>query len=98
MVVDEAANARHNMVRRHILTIAAKSYPRPIDFELLRATMGTLGYPMTASALEFYLAYLVERNCLTVERKETFNITMITITAHGIDAMDGRVKDCGIEC
>jgi hypothetical protein len=98
MVLDEFSNKRHNMVRRHILTIAAKSYPRPIDSELLRATLATLGYPMDGHALEFYVSYLAEKECLKVEKKEAFEITLITITARGIDAMDGRLRDCGIEC
>lgn len=98
MVVDEAANLRHNMVRRHILTIAAKSYPLPVDSELLRATLATLGYPMDAHALEFYVSYLEEKGCLKIEKKESYRITLIAITARGIDAMDGRLRDCGIEC
>lgn len=98
MAIDEIANARHNMTRRHILTIAAKCYPRPVDAELLRATLATLGYPMRAETLEFYLAYLEEKQCLKIERKEAYGIVLVTITARGIDAIDGRVKDCGIEC
>ncbi|MGA3114856.1 MAG: hypothetical protein ABSF90_10550 [Syntrophobacteraceae bacterium] len=98
MVFDEFANARHNMIRRHILTVVAKSYPRPVDSELLRATLATLGYPMEAHALEFYVSYLQEKECLKVETKMAYGITLITITARGIDAMDGRLRDCGIEC
>jgi hypothetical protein len=98
MVVDEAANLRHNMVRRHILTIAAKSYPLPIDSELLRATLATLGYPMDERALEFYVSYLAEKECLKIEKHSSFRITLISITARGIDAMDGRMRDCGVEC
>jgi hypothetical protein len=98
MAVDELANVRHNMMRRHILTIAAKAYPRSVDSELLRATMATLGYPMDSHTLDFYLNYLAEKSCLTLDRKEGFGITLVRITAYGIDAMDGRVKDCGIEC
>jgi hypothetical protein len=86
------------MVRRHILTIAAKSYPLPVDSELMRATLSTLGYPMDARALDFYVSYLVEKGCLKIEKHESFKLTLITITAHGIDAMDGRMRDCGIEC
>jgi hypothetical protein len=98
MAIDEFANARHNMVRRHILTIAAKSYPLPVDSELLRATLATLGYPMDEHALEFYVSYLAEKECLKIEKHGSFRITLISITARGIDAMDGRLRDCGIEC
>jgi repressor of nif and glnA expression len=85
------------MVRRHILTIASKSYPRPVDFELLRATLGTLGYPITQSALEFYLRYLEEKGCVKLERREAYDLVMVTITAKGIDVLDGRISECGIE-
>ena len=96
MTIDEAANVRHNMVRRHILTVASKSYPRPVDFELMRQTLATLGYPLTTAELDFYVAYLAEKKCLKVDRREAYKLTMITITAHGVDVMDGRIQDCGV--
>lgn len=91
-------NQRHNRVRQLILRIAAPTYPHPIDSELIRATLATLGYPMDARDLCYYLAYLTERGYLRMEEKKDYSIRLVWITVAGIDVMDGRTKDCSIGC
>ena len=100
MSPDEIANQRHNRVRELILRAACRYYPQSLDSELLRATLANLGYPMDQKDLAFYLAYLSdpERGYLKVDEKKDFRIALVTITSRGIDALDGRIKDCAIGC
>jgi hypothetical protein len=89
---------RHNRVRQLILRIASPVYPNALDAQLLRATLGTLGYPMSDHDLGFYLAYLKEKGYVRLDDKPEFGICLVTITAQGIDVMDGRIKDACIGC
>lgn len=100
MSPDELALQRHNRVRELILRAACRTYPNSLDSELLRATLANLGYPMDKNDLAFYLAYLSdpERSYLRMDEKPEYNIKLITITSRGIDALDGRIRDCAIGC
>ena len=96
--MDEKDIQRHNRVRQLILRAACPCYPNPLDSQLLRATLANLGYPMDDKDLRFYLAYLAERGFVRIEDRKAYGITLVTITASGIDVLDGRVKDCSIGC
>ncbi len=98
MSPDELANQRHNRVRELILRAACRVYPQSLDSELLRATMATLGYAMSREDLCFYLSYLQERGYLKIDDKPEYKIRLVTITAHGIDALDKRIEDNSIGC
>ena len=88
--------AKYNRIRRLILEHLAPSHPHPVDSVMLRASLANLGYPMDDKSLESYLAYLAERGYLkTIEKKE-FGIILVSITAGGLDALDGRITDPGI--
>jgi len=89
---------KHNRVRQLILRIAAPNYPNALDETLLRATLGTLGYPMSEDDLNFYLSYLAEKGYVRLDHKPKYGICLVTITAQGIDVMDGRIKDVSIGC
>jgi repressor of nif and glnA expression len=93
---DELAMQRHNRVRELILRAACTRYPQSLDSEELRANLADRGYPMRTRDLDFYLAYLKEREYLRLEKKPQYEITLITITARGIDALDRRIDDCAI--
>jgi len=94
----ELDKEKHNRVRQLILRIACPSYPNALDAQLVRVTLATLGYPMDEKDLRFYLAYLQERGYITVDEKREYGILLVTITAAGIDVLDGRTKDCAIGC
>lgn len=98
MSPDEMANQRRNRVRELILRSACRYYPNPLDSELLRANLANLGYPMDREGLRFYLSYLQERGYMTLDEKRQHKILLVKITSTGIDALDGRIKDCAIGC
>lgn len=100
MSAESLEMAKHDRIRQLILRIAFKAFPNAIDSELLRATLSTLGYPMTANDLRIYLAYLADHQkaLLELEEKEEFSILLVTLTAKGMDVMDGRIRECGISC
>ena len=87
---------RRNRIRKLILEALAPGYPNPLDALILRQTLATVGYPMTGESLASYLAYLEERGYVVVEQKDDFEITLVKITADGLDVLDGRTSDVGV--
>ncbi|MBP8644718.1 MAG: hypothetical protein KBH99_01190 [Syntrophobacteraceae bacterium] len=96
MIQKELDRHKDNHIRMLILRIASASYPNPVDAQLVRVTLGNLGYPMDEQDLNYYLAFLEERGYIKLMRRSEFSITMVGITADGIDVMDERKKDCSI--
>lgn len=90
-------SVRHNIIRRQILKILAPEYPKTIDCDILRRVLANWGHAMDADKLNAYLAYLVERGCIRVEEKKDFGFTLVAITSVGLDVLDGRRPECGIE-
>lgn len=88
---------RHNIIRLQVLKILAPEYPRTIDFDILRRVLANWGYALDAEKLRGYLAYLVEKGCVRVEEKKDFGFTLVAITSVGLDVLDGRRPECGIE-
>ncbi len=88
---------RHNMIRLQILKILAPEYPNPIDFDILRRVLANWGHAMDHGQLGGYLAYLTEKGCVRVEEKKDFGFTLVAITSTGLDVLDGRKAECGID-
>lgn len=88
---------RHNRVRVLILKILAPQHPNKVDAVLIRRLLADFGVPISEHSLKSYLAYLEERGCVAVTEKRDFGITMVSITAKGLDILDGRVVEQGIE-
>jgi len=88
---------KHNRIRVLILKILAPQHPNPTDAVLLRRCLADFGYPVAEHSLKSYLAYLAERGCVTITEKKDFDITMASITAKGLDLLDGRIIEPGIE-
>lgn len=88
---------RHNIIRLQILKILAPEYPKTIDFDILRRVLANWGYALDKDKLAGYLAYLTEKGCVRVEVKSDFGFTLVSITSNGLDVLDGRRPECGIE-
>ncbi len=88
---------KHNRIRVMILKILAPTHPQMIDSVLLRRCLADFSYPLSDQSLRSYLAYLMERGCVRLEEKKKFDITMAAITAKGLDLLDGRITEQGIE-
>jgi len=88
---------KHNMIRVLILKILCPEYPKAVDAVLLRRCLADFSYPQSEKSLKSYLAYLQELGCIKVDEKKDYDITMVTITAKGLDILDGRIAEPGIE-
>lgn len=88
---------RHNRIRVLILKVLAPQHPNAVDAVLIRRLLADFGYPISEHSLKSYLAYLQERGCVTLAEKRDFGITMVSITAKGLDILDGRITEQGIE-
>lgn len=93
---------RHKeIVRGKILYYLSLVYPSPATLPLLQGELDIFGYPVPLDELTFHLAYLAEKGMASVEeargRLAHRKISLVRITAKGIDYLDGRLaSDEGI--
>jgi hypothetical protein len=73
--------------------------PGPIDFLVLHRLLDDLRYTMPAEELESHIVYLEKKGCVKKETRgaKGFEITMITITAQGLDVIDGFADTRGVD-
>jgi hypothetical protein len=83
------------IVRGKILSYLALIYPKPAMPSLLQGELDIFGYPVAMEELDFHVAYLAEKGFLSLTKqrgpKSAREITLVRITALGIDYHDGRL-------
>ena len=87
---------RHKeLVRGKILYYLDLIYPQPSTMQLLQGELDFLGYPVPLEELSFHVAYLAEKGLVSTETVRgpyaTRGVSMVRITARGIDLYDGRL-------
>ncbi len=87
---------RHKeIIRGKILYYLALIYPQSATLPLLQGELDFFGYPVPLEELSFHVAYLAEKALVAVEGVRgplsRRNITLVKITARGIDYHDGRL-------
>lgn len=95
----EANKERYRRIRGAILKLLAHEHPGPIDFVVLHRLLDDLRFTITTEELQSHLVYLEEKGCVRFERRSTtgVEITMVTITASGLDVLDGFQDTCGVD-
>lgn len=88
---------KHNRIRVKVLEILSPEHPRPVDFVILRRCLANFGHPVSEQSLQSYLVYLEERGCVKITRNKDNEILFAIITAKGLDILDGRITEQGIE-
>ncbi|HEX5411751.1 MAG TPA: hypothetical protein VFZ27_07795 [Terriglobia bacterium] len=98
------------IVRGKILYYLKLIYPQPATLPLLQGELDIFGYPVPIDDLDFHVAYLAEKGLVNVDNVRgpvpsgtgrgphaRRYITLVKITAKGIDYFDGRLpKDEGV--
>ena len=89
------------LVRGKILYYLALIYPQSATLPLLQGELDFFGYPIALEELSFHVAYLAEKGLVSLEGvrgpRSVRNISLVKITAKGIDFYDGRLgQDEGI--
>lgn len=89
-------NLRHKeIIRGKILYYLALVYPQAATLPLLQGELDIFGYPVPLEDLEFHIAYLAEKGLVSAEKvrgpRSRREITLVKITAQGIDYYDGRL-------
>ncbi|MGH9406354.1 MAG: hypothetical protein ACRD3D_11035 [Terriglobia bacterium] len=93
---------RHKeIIRGKILYYLGLIYPQSATIPLLQGELDFVGFPVSTEDLSFHVAYLAEKGLVSVEGargpRMHRNISLIKITAKGIDYWDGRLPaDDGI--
>ncbi len=89
------------VVRGKILYYLKLIYPQAATLPLLQGELDIFGYPVPMEDLDFHVAYLAEKGLVAVEKtrgpRAHRPVTLVRITARGIDTFDGRTpSDEGI--
>ena len=86
---------RGEVVRGKILYYLILIYPQPATLPLLQGQLDIFGYSVLLDQLTFHLAYLAEKGFVSLEQARgpqgRQKITLVRITAKGIDYYDGRL-------
>lgn len=95
----EARKERYKRIRGAILKLLAHEHPGPIDFMVLHRLLDDLRFAMTEEELESHLVYLQEKGCVRFDLRQSTGVklTMLTITAEGLDVLDDFKHDCGVD-
>ena len=87
------------IVRGKILYYLKLIYPQSATLPLLQGELDIFGYPVPIDGLDFHVAYLAEKGLVNVDKRPHARrpITLVKITAKGIDYLDGRLpRDEGV--
>lgn len=83
------------VIRGRILHYLALIYPQAATLPLLQGELDIFGYPVPLDELNFHVAYLSEKGLTAVETvlgpRTPRKISLVKITAKGIDYYDGRL-------
>jgi len=97
--MDKIKKERFRKIRGLILYLLVKYYPAPIDHYEILCFLDDLRYTITEEELIFHLAYLKERNFIRMETRGAGEMRreLVSSTANGVEARDGRIADSGID-
>jgi hypothetical protein len=93
----EMAAERRRRVRLFMMKVLATEHPMPVDEVILRRCLANFGYPLDLREFASNAAYLAERGYVKREERKRFGIAMIVITANGLEVLDGRIQDPGVD-
>lgn len=83
------------IVRGKIIYYLSLVYPHPTTLSMLQGELDIFGYPVPMDDMNFHIAYLAEKGLVAVEQRRgpggRQGVTLVTITAKGIDYRDGRL-------
>jgi len=98
------ATRQKELIRGKILYYLALIYPQAATLPLLQGELDLFGYPVPMNELNFHLAYLAEKELVSLENPSAGRtagpsadgqprrkVTLVKITAKGIDYQDGRL-------
>jgi hypothetical protein len=91
---------RKERARGYILKILLQSYPNATDAEVVYFTLNDLGFTMDKAAYDFHIGYLVEKGLVKEEKRtagKRISLRMLSATSRGVDVMDGRCEECGVD-
>jgi hypothetical protein len=87
-------------IRGYILGVAKIGYPRPVGSNVIDVCLVDAGMQQTPTQIEGHLLYLEEREYVKCDRARLevtgTAITLVTLTAKGIDLLEKTVSDPGV--
>jgi hypothetical protein len=92
---------KKELIRGKILYYLSLVYPHPTSLPMLQGELDIFGYPVPMDEMDYHVAYLSEKGFVALEQggraAGRHQVTLVTITARGIDYRDGRLpSDDGV--
>ncbi len=86
---------QREFIRGKILYYLALVYPHATSLPMLQGELDIFGYPVPMDEMLYHIAYLGEKGYVVVEQGRgpggRAGVTLVTITAKGIDYGEGRL-------
>jgi hypothetical protein len=86
---------KKELIRGKILYYLSLVYPHPTSLPMLQGELDIFGYPVPMDEMDYHVAYLSEKGFVALEHGRgpgaRHQVTLVTITAKGIDYRDGRI-------
>lgn len=85
--------------RGYILKVLQISYPRSMNTQTIDVCLVDAGMPVGPGELCAFLDYLAEREYINVKKKGLHEIAskkIVTLTAKGVDLLEGTIADPGV--
>lgn len=86
---------KKEIIRGKALYYLSLVYPHPTTLSMLQGELDIFGYAVPMDDMNFHVAYLAEKGLVAVEHRRgpggRPGVTLVTITAQGIDYRDGRL-------
>ena len=86
---------KKEIIRGKIIYYLSLVYPHPTTLTMLQGELDIFGYPVPIDDMNFHVAYLAEKGLIAAEHRRgpggRAGVTLVTITARGIDYRDGRL-------
>lgn len=82
-----------------MLRLLAKEHPKTVDLVVLCVLLERMGFAIDVKECEGDIEYLYEKGFVKREVKKVsgIRIVIVSISAKGLDLIDGLIEDVGVE-
>lgn len=91
----------NKQARGYILKVCKLSYPQPIGSNVINVCLIDAGMGTGGAMLEGHLKYLADRGYVTLKSAGLSilgtSISLVDLTAKGIDLLEGTIDDSGVD-
>lgn len=91
----------NKQARGYVLKVCKLSYPQPIGSNVIDVCLVDAGMGVSGPQLDGYLKYLADRGYVALKAQGLSilgtSVTLVDLTAKGIDLLEGTLTDAGVD-